>query len=246
MKDGRSGASAATSPPRRRNETVVRAVADSTVGKARPARPPTSQATGSAKRTARPAREPPLPREEGEGDGGKEVLGRQAEVGDAVVERPEARVDEVRLRRSPATGRGEPRPRARGGSAPHASALQRKKAPAGGDSRPGQPERHAAPAPAVDHADADPDGVERPRRRHEADAVGEAARPRGQLGPVRVTVEDREEADDHRRERKRRAPLGEDGEAEEDSGERDRRPRLPAGASRRGRASRRRPSPSGT
>ena len=106
-------------------------------------------------------------------------------------------------------------------NAAHAKALQRKKAPADATRAPAtrsatrpQPQRW------ID-ADADPDGVEGPRRRHEADAVEQAARPRRQLRAVGVAVEDREEADDHRRGPQRRPPLGEDGEAEQDAGERD-------------------------
>ena len=102
-----------------------------------------------------------LAREERERDRGQEVLGREREVGDTVVEGPETGVHEVGVggpRRSRTAAVAQPAsvgPPSREGSPQEDAARERHHGS-------GHAQRDAAPAPAVDHADADPAGVQAP------------------------------------------------------------------------------------
>ena len=112
--------------------------------------------------------------------------------------------------------------------------------------RAGDTQQCPSPPEAVDRADADPERVQAAGRHHEAHAVEQRALPRGQLGAVRVAVEDREDSDE-------RAPPRRAADAARTSPPRRAGPRTPrsrtrsrAAARRAGRAFRRTPSRAGT
>src|SRR5262245_23963146 len=99
--------------------------------------------------------------------------------------------------------------------------LPEKRHPRERDEGAGPAKRRASRRPAVDRSDADAGQVQESRRDDEADAVEQPVRAGGELGSVRMPVEDREESDQGRGDGELWLRLEEDRRAEADRGERD-------------------------